>query len=918
MLGPIEDALGDQTSPLASEQRERLTIAHRNALRLLKLVNTLLEFSRIEAGRVQAAFEPVDLSALTSDLASNFRSLCERASLRLMINCPTLTEPVYIDTEMWEKIVLNLVSNAFKFTFEGEIEVSLHAIDNAVELSVRDTGTGIPAHELPHLFKRFHRIEGAQGRTYEGSGIGLALVQELAKLHGGTLNVESAQGKGSIFRLRIPFGNGHLPQDQIRSARNIPATAANATSFIEEALRSLPDVLATHTANGNELGFSEKSALSPAVNDAERPCVLLADDNADMRAYIARVLTEGGYDVRPFSDGLMALHAIRDGLRPDLVLSDIMMPRLDGFGLLRELRSDPTLENLLVIFLSARAGEEARIEGIAAGADDYLLKPFGARELRARVDGAIRLGRLRREAAIRERELEAEIIRQGGRAALHESETRRRISEEKYQLLMEHARDAILTVNSDGEVLELNRQAELLFGRSRDEIVGRLFNSFSEASDFNRFRADTAKLIESRLIRTDEDRIDTEISSARVVIDGEEIVVLIIRDITERLLLEQKLGRAQKMEAIGQLTGGVAHDFNNLLTVILSNADTLAEELEGNADLRALAEMTRTAAERGADLTQSLLAFARRQALEPQVLDVNTLVAGMEGLLRRTLGDNIQISLVQSPDTRRAIVDSAQLESAILNLSINARDAMPNGGQLTIETGNAQLDQAYADVNDEVNAGDYVLLCVSDTGTGMPPEVAARAFDPFFSTKDVGKGTGLGLSMVYGFVKQSGGHIKIYSEMGLGTSFRIYLPLAHQTQSIADVQSTRKVVDPIGTETILLVEDDDLVREHSERVVRSLGYRVLVASSGPSGMEIVKSGEHIDLLFTDVVMPGGMTGRQLAALAMEGLPNLKVLFTSGYNENVILHHGQLDPGVHLLRKPYRKRDLALKLRQLLE
>jgi PAS domain S-box-containing protein len=386
-------------------------------------------------------------------------------------------------------------------------------------------------------------------------------------------------------------------------------------------------------------------------------------------------------------------------------------------------------------------------------------------------------------------------------------------------------------------------------------------------------------------------------------------------DITDRKATEVQLQHAMKLDAMGQLTGGVAHDFNNLLTVILGNAEALVEELNDNHRLRMLAEITQTAAERGAELTNRLLAFARKQALEPKVLDVNKLISGMDAMVRRTLGENMEIELIRGAGLWSAVADPSQLESAVLNLAINARDAMRSGGKLTVETANAHIDETYSARHNEVTPGQYVLISMTDTGTGMTPEVAARAFDPFFSTKEVGKGTGLGLSMVYGFVKQSGGHIKIYSETGQGTTIRIYLPRAFEAARENEVEAPGG--EPGGRERILLVEDDPLVRQHAEAMLRSLGYTVLAAKSGPEALPILAGAEALDLLFTDVVMPGGMSGRELADRAHSLRPGLKVLFTSGYTENAIVHQGRLDPGVQLLRKPYRRRDLALKLRSVL-
>jgi PAS domain S-box-containing protein len=393
MLGPLEDLKAEfrrSASPLSSHQYQQLDLVHRNSVRLLKLTNALLDFARIEAGRVQAMYEPTDLAAFTAELASVFRSAVEKAGLEFAVHCPPLCKPAFVDREMWEKIVLNLISNAFKFTFEGEIEVSLRQTDTRVELAVRDTGIGITANELPKLFDRFHRVAGAQGRTHEGSGIGLALVQELARLHGGSVAVESVFGKGTMFRVLVPLGHSHLPQEHIGAARTQASTAISARPFIEEALRWLPD-----SARRDELGIDDIGTPEHVDREGGRPYILLADDNADMRDYLLRILTTH-YEVEAVADGEAALAAI-ERRAPDLVLADIMMPGLDGLGLLARLRANPRTKTLPIILLSARAGEESRIDGLQAGADDYLIKPFSARELVNRIKSAIRLTQIRRE-----------------------------------------------------------------------------------------------------------------------------------------------------------------------------------------------------------------------------------------------------------------------------------------------------------------------------------------------------------------------------------------------------------------------------------------------------------------------------------------------------------------------------------------
>jgi signal transduction histidine kinase len=380
---------------------------------------------------------------------------------------------------------------------------------------------------------------------------------------------------------------------------------------------------------------------------------------------------------------------------------------------------------------------------------------------------------------------------------------------------------------------------------------------------------------------------------------------------------ESQVRQAQKMEAIGQLTGGVAHDFNNILTVITGTIEILAEAVSDRPQLAQITKMVAAAAARGADLTQHLLAFARRQPLQPHSVDVNAMVIDAARLLRPTLGEQIEIESMLAHDSAPALIDPSQLSTAILNLALNARDAMPNGGKLTLETKNVVLDENYAGMNNEVTPGNYVMIAVSDTGAGIPADLLDKVFEPFFTTKEVGKGSGLGLSMVYGFVKQSNGHIKIYSEEGHGTTVKLYLPqatgLAGAPAGAADSSGIER-----GDESILIVEDDALVREYVVAQISSLGYATLAASNAAEALVIIDGPDRIDLLFTDVIIPGGMNGRQLAIEALTRRQGLKVLYTSGYTENAIVHHGRLDAGVLLLPKPYLSSDLARMIRTALQ
>jgi PAS domain S-box-containing protein len=390
---------------------------------------------------------------------------------------------------------------------------------------------------------------------------------------------------------------------------------------------------------------------------------------------------------------------------------------------------------------------------------------------------------------------------------------------------------------------------------------------------------------------------------------------LVYHDITAARDTERLLQQAQKLDAIGKLTGGVAHDFNNMLTVITGTTETLVAELARQPELQSVARLIDDAAERCADLIKHLLAFARKQTLQPRNVDINNAVLDIEKLLRPTLGEQIEIETMLERGNTTSHIDPSQLANSVLNMAINARDAMPDGGKLLLETRNVVLDEAYAEANAEVRPGPYVMLAVSDTGAGMPADIRDKVFEPFFTTKEVGKGSGLGLSMVYGFVKQSGGHVKIYSEPGHGTTIRLYLPPAS-----AGADAALASAAPIagGSETILVVEDDPLVRNFVVAQLHSLGYRTIAAADSRAAMALVDNGEPFDLLFTDVILSGGMTGRQLAEAVATHRPGLKVLYTSGYTDNSIVHHGRLDQGVLLLTKPYRKPQLAQMIRQALK
>lgn len=560
MLGPTEDALA---GPQKSLHGNDLETVHRNELRLLKLVNTLLDFSRLEAGRVKAIYRATDLAAYTGELASVFRSAIEKAGLVYVVECKGLPQPVYIDHEMWEKIVLNLISNALKSTFDGSIAVRLVDCGDHAELTVRDTGTGIPEHELGHLFERFRRIENARRRTHEGSGIGLALVHELVSMHGGAISVNSRVGEGTSFIVSIPYGSQHLQQERIAADENTVIGGTAREAFVQEALSWLPakdgSGPAAQYATLSTLDSEALSGLAPQGSEKAR--VLLVDDNHDMREYVRRLLSSR-FDVTTAENGRLALRAAMKQV-PDLVLSDVMMPEMDGFQLLAALRDDPETSSVPVILLSARAGEDARVEGMASGADDYLVKPFTARELLARVDAHIKIARFRREALQKEARLQRELL-----------ETRQKAAES-----LDHINDIFVTFDSEWRYTYINAAGQKLLGLKPDELFGMTL--------WDRFPELLGTELEREYRRCMDLRVATEFEHASPIVrrilrsrlfpapDGG--VIVSATDITERRRAEQELRIKQEHLLLTQRAARIGSWELDLQTEQLSISSEFAE-----------------------------------------------------------------------------------------------------------------------------------------------------------------------------------------------------------------------------------------------------------------------------------------------------------------------------------------------------
>jgi signal transduction histidine kinase len=907
-LGPLQDLLSSTDAPLSDRQRELVRLAHRNSQRLLKLVNTLLEFSRLEAGRVAARFEATDLAGLTAEVARAFREAIERTGLGFRVDTPPLGEPVWVDRGMWEKIVLNLLSNALKYTLHGGITISLRREDGGVELAVADTGTGIPAAELPRLFTRFHRVNNPHGRTQEGTGIGLALVAELARLHGGEVTVESEEGRGSVFRVRLPLGRGHLPPEHVVEAPEREAAALDAAPYLAEALRWEQGDAGRVRATGEHFTLDPSEVRAAGVpDDLLGARVLVADDNADMRDYLRGLLAEA-FSVEAVGDGRTALARARAAL-PDLVLSDVMMPELDGFALLEALRADPATRDVPVVLVSARAGEEARAEGLAAGADDDLVKPFVARELLARVAGAVRVARLRRDAAAAQRAALAELVDSHGRL----------------RLATEAAGLGIFTwdVATDHPLWHNERMYRIL-GRTREEgpisyqelVDGVLFPedvpgfeaSMRSAMQPGESFAWRGRMRLSHGVRWIEYYARFELNP-----DGTPRRLLgVVRDVTDEHEVEERLRHAQRMEAAGQLAGGIAHEANNQMTVVLGAAHFLQREAKLPPALQNDLAAIERAAQRTATITRQLLAFSRRQMVQPVVLSLNELVTGLEQVIERTITEAVRLVLELDPGDPTVRADRGQLEQVVLNLVLNARDAMPSGGTLRLRTGLCDLDAPTLREHGYGSArtGRYARLDVEDTGIGMGPATLGRAFEPFFTTKEPGEGTGLGLAAVYGIVQQAGGYVWATSQPGAGTQVVVCLPLETMAAPDAPPTPPARTSAPGPRRRLLVVEDEPMVREMAVRILREEGHEVLEAKHGAEALELLDREPGVAAVVSDVVMPV-VGGRELAErMAARGLGGIPILYMSGYTNDEVVRRGLLDAGRPFLQKPFRPEDLA--------
>ena len=811
MLGPLEEALAELDG---RPEQTLVASAHRNAERLLKLVNTLLEFARVEGGRTSATFEPTDVSSLTAELASNFRSACEKAGLVLNVDCPPLGQALYIDRDHWERIVLNLVSNAFKFTLAGSITVTVgtSADGHSAELTVRDTGSGIPAGELHKLFGRFQRIEGVRGRSFEGSGIGLALTNELVKLHGGTIDVESVEGRGTSFTVRLPFGKTHLAPEKVREATQAPRKPSHAAAYVDEALQWLPEsqqsASASASASASE-SASETASASPARSPKRSHRLLIADDNADLRAYLQRLLSPL-YEVTTAVDGLDALQKALAS-PPDLVLSDVMMPELDGFGLLARLRADERTRTIPILLLSARAGEEARVEGMAAGADDYLVKPFSARELTARVGAHLAMAQLRRDAdhAVRASEAQFRALVTATSDIVYRmspdwSQMRNLFGQDFMADTLEPSSNWISRYIPDGE---------------RARVEAAIEQSVQESGPFE---------LEHQVTRVD-GTVGWVFSRAIPVVEDGVIVEWLgaASDVTARKQAEQALLDADRRK--DEFLATLAHELRNPLAPI-RNALRLFNVTGDEVPTPALREMLERQVNHMVRLVDDLMEASRissgKLELQRAPVDLNDVLrTALE--TSRPLLDGSRHRVVVRASEEPLIVDGdvVRLTQVVANLLNNAAKYTDAGGTIEVTS---RRD------------GESAVVEIRDNGIGLATEQVPRLFEMFSQIDSArnraGGGLGIGLSLALRLARMHGGAVSARSDgLGKGSTFSVRLPLL-EVAGDAPIELRQETESSLDARRMLVVDDNQDAADSLGLLLSVHGADVRVVYDGASAL----------------------------------------------------------------------------------
>ena len=846
ILGTTEAALALPDAVLAGEFLETV---HRNSLRLLKLVNTLLDFSRIEAGRSQAKPQPTDLAGLTADLASSFRSLVEKAGLTLTVDCPALSQPVYVDREMYEKIVLNLISNAFKFTITGGIRVSLDLHEGRARLMVSDTGVGIPEAEMPRLFDRFHRVEGAKGRTYEGSGIGLALVDELAKLHGGAVSATSRLGEGSHFSVFFALGSAHLPAEHSEEASVLASTALGAAPFVAEASHWLAD---------QPSAIEDRDDAVAGAARRHSGHILLVDDNADMRKYVGRLLTERGWEVEAVGEGDAALRSAR-ARPPDLVLADVMMPGLDGFGLLKALKEDESTRAVPVILLSARAGEDQAMRGLQKGADDYLVKPFSAKHLASLIAARVDIARARAEAVRARAWLHAQFMQAPVAVCILAGP----------DLVFALANPLFLEMSGRKDIL--GKPLRAVFPEWSPDVppFHMLQQAFQSGEPFSGEeycvmldRKGTGVPEEAYLKFNGQPVRDASGAVADIIFVAVDVTLQVVaRQRVESLVQDLKRADERKDEFLATL----AHELRNPMAAISMALSMIAGEEPDATKAARYQEIARRQMQNLVRLVDDLLDVARisRGAvqLREEELDLRTVLTHALAVSRPAIEERGHaLSVTVASGAFAMAADATRLEQVLVNLLNNAAKYTKPGGAIAVTLAREVADGRAT-----------AVLGVRDNGRGIPRQMLDKVFDVFVQVdpaidRSTG-GLGLGLTLVKRLTEMHGGTVRALSEgPGKGSEFVVRLPLASGVthRAAVDRREPPPASEP-AKRRVLVVEDTTDVRDILKEYLEHLGHEVTVASTGLEGLSLLR--EHRpDIAFIDAGLPG-IDGYELARRA---------------------------------------------------
>jgi signal transduction histidine kinase/DNA-binding response OmpR family regulator len=841
MLGPLEQVLdGEQ---LSDATRQQLALVQRNGVRLLKLVNALLDFSRIEAGRMVASFEPLELAGFTADLAGVFRSAVERAGLRLVVDCPPLATPVHVDRGMWEKIVLNLLSNAFKFTFEGTIAVRLHADGGQVVLAVSDTGVGIESADLPRLFERFHRIEGTRSRSHEGSGIGLALVRDLVELHGGATRIDSCPGQGTTVTVALPLGAAHLPPEQV-AERASAGRSSQALAYMAEA----------------ELWLGAARAEPAPLPHAERSTVFVVDDNADMRDYVAGLLMPL-HAVRTFADGLQALQAARLA-RPALIVSDVMMPVMGGYELIAALKADRALGAIPVLLLSARAGEEARISAARAGTDFYLEKPFSSRELLAKVDALLLRSRIREIESIESARMEA-VFRQAPAAIalVHGPEH-----------VFELANPLYLELVGGRDVLHkpIRQALPELAGSGVYELLDGVYRT-GKPHEGHALRADLLRGDPPALHECYFDFVYQPMLDAGGAVEGIAVVVF---EVTETVQAKRAAEHASR--AKDEFMAILGHELRNPLAPIVTALEVM--KLRGIHTVQKEHGIIERQAQHLVGLVNDLLDVARvsrgKVELRRELSEAATIVASAVETASPLLEERRHRLLVEVPRHGLAMdVDRQRVSQVLANLLTNAAKYSDNGSEICVA--------GWRDGRD-------VVLEVKDSGRGIDGGMLPHVFDMFYqdpqSLSRSRGGLGLGLTIVRSLVELHGGAVSAASAgPGRGSTFTVRLPAADRhPHDAGDEAGTAPAADDAALASILVVDDNVDAAETLRELLQMLGYSVETAFDGPSALHKLEA-RWPEVAVLDIGLPG-MDGYELAALIRQAGRPIQLVALSGYGQ----------------------------------